>query len=78
MLRGVESWRSSTAEHRFCKPTVGGSIPLASSNYCTRPPGNLKTDSFFSWACSPLHPAARELALAPAHPGVCLDRLLRP
>src|SRR5436309_16080154 len=24
-------WRSSTAEQRFCKPQVGGSIPLASS-----------------------------------------------
>ena len=26
------SWRSSMAEQRFCKPQVGGSIPLASSN----------------------------------------------
>jgi hypothetical protein len=25
------SWRSSMAEQRFCKPQVGGSIPLASS-----------------------------------------------
>jgi hypothetical protein len=25
-------WRSSMAEQRFCKPQVGGSIPLASSN----------------------------------------------
>ena len=24
-------WRSSMAEQRFCKPQVGGSIPLASS-----------------------------------------------
>src|SRR6266571_1434805 len=27
----LRRWRSSTAEQRFCKPQVGGSIPLASS-----------------------------------------------
>jgi hypothetical protein len=27
----LAGWRSSMAEQRFCKPQVGGSIPLASS-----------------------------------------------
>jgi hypothetical protein len=31
MERGFGRWRSSTAEQWFCKPQVGGSIPLASS-----------------------------------------------
>ena len=30
------SWRSSMAEQRFCKPQVGGSIPLASSSVFKR------------------------------------------
>ena len=30
-LKSLTSWRSSTAEQWFCKPQVGGSIPLASS-----------------------------------------------
>src|SRR3989442_199084 len=32
-------WRSSTAEQRFCKPQVGGSIPLASSTLSLLDPG---------------------------------------